>query len=1525
MASLDAHRWRRPDAPPLYDPIHEKDACGTGFIAQVSGVASHEIVSQAITAVTNLMHRGAVSADARTGDGAGILTQLPRKLLLRELAARGINDASGDDLALGMVFFTQDDAEGTAHAVSIFEQESARRGLRFLAWRVVPTDSSVLGEQALATAPDIRQAIIARPTDMESDAFERALFLVRRAVESEMMTRGDGEFYIPSFSSRSVVYKGLLVATQLSSFYLDLIDPDFESALAVFHQRYSTNTFPNWQLSQPFRFLAHNGEINTLQGNRNWLQAREADLRSDVWTKDDLRTIKPITSTTVSDSASLDHTFELLQVSGRSLLHSMMMLAPEAWENMPNMDEDLRGFYRFHAALTEPWDGPAALAFSDGEIVGASLDRNGLRPARFLITKDGLVVMGSEVGVLPDISNDRIIEKGRLGPGQMIAVDTRSGRIMRNGDIKSEIATQQPYREWAERQYISLNVPIHAMQNGAGHHGEPEMELMRRQKAFGMTAEELLIVIKPMVQEGKDATYSMGDDTPLAVFSRMQPSLFNYFKQRFAQVTNPAIDPIREAIVMSAETYLGPRDSMLLERESAAHLLAIPGPVIRDHELDAIRTADSPRLSSVTLPTVFPIADGPDGLEQALEDLCEQAVSAVDAGHSIIVLSDRPVDERHAPIPMLLALGAVHHNLIRRGKRMKASLVCDTGEAREVHHFAALIGYGASAVNPYLIWESLRELFEKGEFREEEDEDYTLAKYQASANKGVLKIMSKIGISTVTSYHGAQIFEAIGLSKEVVSKCFAGTPSQVGGLGFRELAADVLVRHERAYGTELTPKSKLEDHGFIRYRKSGEFHANNPIVVRTLHKAVRSGDYEDYVPYRDALNNRPVSSLRDVLTFNKMREPIPIDEVEPIEDIWKHFVTGAMSLGALSPPAHETLAMAMNHIGGAADTGEGGEDPRRFRGLTRGYNANSRIKQVASGRFGVTPEYLAMAEELEIKMAQGSKPGEGGQLPGHKVIEYIAYIRHTQPGITLISPPPHHDIYSIEDLAQLIYDLKTVNPRAKVSVKLVAEAGVGTIAAGVAKGYADKVHISGHEGGTGASPLSSIKNAGAPWELGLSEAQQVLVMNDLRGRVKLRTDGGIRTGRDVVVATMLGADEVGFGTVSLLALGCEMARQCHLNSCPVGVATQRDDLIQKFNGSVETVVNYFTFVATEVRETLARIGVRSLNEIIGHPEMLELRSDIEEFERARFVDALKLIAPADPNFERPVSNQQDRNDRPNDEKLDDHILNEISAAIESRNPVSLSYDIRNAQRTVGARISGAIAHRYGVKGLPAGTIDLSFTGSAGQSFGAFLNEGLRMTLTGEANDYVGKGMAGGELVIRPPANAQFESHENSIIGNTCIYGGTGGRFFAAGRAGERFAVRNSGTQAVVEGVGDHGCEYMTSGVVVVLGSVGRNFGAGMSGGVAFVLDESGEFPSLYNQELLVLDRLEDAEDEQHVLELIRRHAETTGSKRSETILAEWPTYRAMFWKAIPAQLRDKNLSLAEVLKKVEGAALVTAR
>lgn len=1525
MADSILHTGTARYLPPLYRPVDEHDACGTGFIAQVSGEPSHGLVEKAVQAVINLTHRGAVSADARTGDGAGILTQLPRKLLAREVAALGIgSDASPDDLAVGMVFFPRDDQESTSYAVRRIEEEATARGLRFLGWRTVPVDPSVLGDQALNSMPDIRQALVARPNDLSADAFERALLLVRRQVEKEMVERGETEgFYIASFSSRTVVYKGLFVAPQLSGFYRDLADPDYESALAVFHQRYSTNTFPNWSLAQPFRFLGHNGEINTLQGNRSWLRAREADMRSEAWTRKELETMHPVTDNTVSDSASLDHILEFLNLSGRDVLHSMMMLVPEAWENMPNMDPDLRAFYQYHASLTEPWDGPAAVAFTDGMTVGAILDRNGLRPARYHVTDDGLVIMASEVGVLPDLPEERIIEKGRLGPGQMIAVDLANQRVIRNDDIKSEIVSRRPYGEWIKRQLTYMDVAP-ASVNGNGL-PEGALPLLRRQKTFGYTAEEPRMVIAPMVHEGKDATYSMGDDTPLAAFSHLQPPLFNFFKQSFAQVTNPAIDPIREAIVMATEMYLGRRGSLLEEKEDAAHLLAIRGPVLQDHEIDALREVDDPAFKSATLPAVFPVSEGREGLRRALDDLCAQAASAVDDGYSILIISDRGVSETHAPIPMLLAVGVVHHDLIRRGKRMRASIVSDTGDAREVHHFATLIGYGATAINPYIVWETLRDLFEKGEFEELEDEDYALAKYQAAADKGVLKIMSKMGISTVSSYHGAQIFECIGLSQEVIDRCFAETPSQVGGLGFEEIADDVLVRHSKAFEGDVTPKSKLEDHGFIRFRKTGEFHANNPIVVRTLHKAVKSGDYEDYVPYRDAINNRPVSNLRDILEFKWDRKPIPIDQVEPMEAIWKHFATGAMSLGALSPIAHETLAQAMNTIGAASDTGEGGEDPRRFRGLLNGYDANSKIKQIASGRFGVTPEYLAMADELEIKVAQGSKPGEGGQLPGHKVIEYIAYIRHTQPGITLISPPPHHDIYSIEDLAQLIYDLKMINPRAKVTVKLVARTGVGTIAAGVAKGYADKIHISGSDGGTGASPLSSIKNAGSPWELGLIETQQVLVMNDLRGRVKLRTDGGIRTGRDVIFATMLGADEVGFGTIALIAMGCEMARQCHLNSCPVGIATQRDDLIAKFTGSVETVVNYFTFVARETREILAELGFRSLNEIIGHPEYLEPRADLDPNERARFLDTEPLLALADPTFQRPITNVDERNDRPGDVKLDDAILRDIGDAIERGMPFDGIYPIVNANRTVGARVAGAIAYRHGDKGLPDGTIDLTFNGTAGQSLAAFLVNGLNVTLIGEANDYVGKGMGGGQLVLRPPDGARYTTHENSIMGNTCLYGATGGYVFAAGRAGERFAIRNSGSQAVVEGLGDHGCEYMTNGVVVVLGSVGRNFGAGMSGGVAFVLDEDGEFPKLYNPDLLVLDRLDDAEDEQHVLELVRRHVGVTGSPRGRDVLERWDHYKGMFWKAIPAQLRDKGMSLADVLKKVEGAALVGER
>lgn len=1514
----DMEKMQKPNRyrPPLYDPSFEKDACGTGFIAQISGEPSHDLVTKAVEAVVNLTHRGAVSADAKTGDGAGILTQIPDKLIRRELESLGIDVSLDDNIGIGMIFFPP--GVDITDATLIFENEIRSSQLKFLGWREVPVNSTVLGQQALDTMPQIKQAMISAPSSLGVENFERKLYVTRRNIEKKVLPmEGFDTFHISSLSSKTIVYKGLFVAPQLSTFYTDLADKDYESAIAVFHQRYSTNTLPNWHLAQPFRFLGHNGEINTLQGNRNWLRARGNDFDAPVWGKSDLEAIIPVTDTQVSDSGSLDHALELLNRSGRDLLHSMVMLIPEAWENMPNMDPDLRAFYEYHALLTEPWDGPAAVAFSDGSLAGAILDRNGLRPARYHVTEDGFVIMASEVGVLRDIDESKIIEKGRLAPGEMIAVDTVNHKILKNTEIKSNLISAGSYRDWRDNSLVKLDVADkkEILNKPVLDH----ISLLRRQKFFGYTAEEPLMVIKPMVQEGKDATYSMGDDTPLAVLSELAPPIYNYFKQSFAQVTNPAIDPIREAVVMSSNVYLGRRSSLIGEPSQAQRLLSLEGPIILNEELDQIRNIGESALKSVTLPTVFPVAGGRAELETSLNDLCNQAESAVDDGYTIIILSDRAVDEINAPIPMLLAVGAVHQELIKRGKRMKVSIICDSGEPRDVHHYASLIGYGASAVNPYLVWDILRNLAEKGELKDLDDEDYPLLKYRMAANNGILKIMSKMGISTVTSYHGSQIFECLGLSQKVVDKCFTATLSRLGGIGFEEIADDVLKRHGSAIEEVITEKSKLIDHGFIRFRKAGEFHANNPIVVRTLHKAVRSGEYEEYVPYRDAMNNRPISSVRDILQFKQDKKPVSLDEVEPLEDIWKHFTTGAMSLGALSPIAHETLAAGMNAIGAASDTGEGGEDPKRFRGLMNGINANSKIKQIASGRFGVTPEYLSMAEEIEIKIAQGSKPGEGGQLPGHKVIEYIAYIRHTQPGITLISPPPHHDIYSIEDLAQLIYDLKMINSEAQVTVKLVSGVGVGTIAAGVAKGYADKIHISGSDGGTGASPLSSIKNAGSSWELGLAEVEQVLVMNDLRGRVKLRTDGGIRTGKDVVMAAMFGADEIGFGTAALVAMGCEMARQCHLNSCPVGIATQRDDLIGKFTGSVDSVVNYFTFVATEVREILASLGYKSLDEVIGHPEYLEERSDLDGNDRAMALDVKPLLGLPDPQFKKPIKNVQDRNDRQDDYKLDETIMLDMGKPIEIDTHYSGSYDINNSNRTVGAKISGDIARKYGLNNLDALDIDLSFDGTAGQSFGAFLVDGVTVRLNGEANDYVGKGMGGGKIVIRPPRTTDYNSHENSIMGNTCLYGATDGFVFAAGQAGERFAIRNSGVQAVVEGLGDHGCEYMTNGVVVVLGEVGRNFGAGMSGGIAFIYDVNQTFPSLYNKDMLVIDRLADSssEDEDHLFELIKEHATQTGSTFASYIIENWEAQRGYFWKAMPAQLREKKMTIKDILKKVE--------
>jgi glutamate synthase (NADPH/NADH) large chain/glutamate synthase (ferredoxin) len=1489
----------------LYRPEYEHDACGVGFVADIAGRPSHSILQKAVESVVNLTHRGAIAADGRSGDGAGVLTQLPRKLLLRELTRMGVTDVAAEDLAAGMMFLPRESENGAVCARTITEAAIARQGLRCLGWREVPVDAEALGAGAAATQPRIEQVLIARPAGLEESDFERALYLARKEIECRAEEEGLDTFYVPSLSCRTLVYKGLLVAPQLARFYPDLRDPDYDTALAVYHQRYSTNTFPNWFLAQPFRRLAHNGEINTLQGNQNWIRAREPELASEVW-GERIRELVPVIQAGGSDSAKLDNVLELLENSGRDILHSMMMLVPEPWENMPHMDRAWRDFYEYHASLQEPWDGPAALAFSDGVIVGATLDRNGLRPARYKITRQGVVVMGSEVGAT-EIDDGDIVEKGRLGPGQMIAVDTRAGRLLTNVDIKGEVAARQPYGKWVRAQMLHLDDlladgerKIEDDGNGSAPHPAPShlpavpVDLLERQKAFGYTHEDLTMIVQPMIEEAKEPVYSMGDDTPLAVLGRKPRLLYSYFRQKFAQVTNPPIDHLREELVMSLNCYLGQRRSLLQETPEHAHLLHLARPVLRDHELERIWEIDDPSFQPVTIPAVFPAAEGVAGLERGVARMCAAAAEAVDAGRTVLVLSDRGVDAQHAPVPMLLAVGAVHHHLIRAGKRMRVDLIAETGEAWDVHQTALLIGYGAGAVNPYLALATLCELVESGEVTGL-SADEAIHNYLHALDHGLLKIISKMGISTITSYRGAQIFEAIGLAREVVDRYFTDTPSPVGGIGLEQIAEDVLHRHVEAFG-DGSP-ARLNDYGLFRYRRDGEYHAFNPQIVKTLHQAMKSGDYKSYRAFSEMVNAREPTAIRDLLRFKSDRSPVPLDEVEPVEDIRKRFTTTAMSLGALSPEAHETLAIAMNRMGAKSNTGEGGEDPTWFYPKPNGDWSNSAIKQVASGRFGVTPEYLANAIQLEIKMAQGSKPGEGGQLPGHKVSPYIARIRHAVPGIPLISPPPHHDIYSIEDLAQLIYDLKQANPRARVGVKLVAESGVGTIAAGVAKAYADVILISGHDGGTGASPLSSIKHAGVPWEIGLAETQQVLVLNNLRGRVLLRTDGGLKTARDVVVAAMLGAEEYGFGTAAVVAIGCKMARQCHLNTCPVGVATQREDLRAKFDGTPEMAVTFFTHLAAEVREILAELGYRSVQELIGRSDLLEQVSDAGN-PRANLLDLGALLAQVDPSGERPRFRVQERNNRPG-VPLDDAILVDVRPALEDKTPVRLEYAVHNTDRTLATKIAGEIAHRFGDAGLPEGTVEIKFNGSAGQSFGAFNIRGLRLILTGEANDYVGKGMHGGEIVLRPPDGASFAGHENTIMGNTVLYGATGGSLFAAGRAGERFAVRNSGARAVVEGVGDHGCEYMTGGIVVVLGPTGRNFGAGMTNGIAFVLDEGRDLGKKLNTELVTKARVHAAKDVQLLKSMIIRHYHLTGSHRARTILAEWNKYLPLFWQVLP--------------------------
>ncbi|MCM8794900.1 MAG: glutamate synthase large subunit [Candidatus Omnitrophica bacterium] len=1479
----------------LWRPEFEKDSCGVGFVADVSGKPSHKILRMGIQGVCCVTHRGAVSADAKTGDGAGVLTQIPRKLFARELATLGHSKANVNELAVGVFFFPQDPSNRSA-AKGIVDRIVREQKLVHYGWREVPVNPDALGEKALATMPAIQHLLVGRSAGLPQEEYERTLYYTRRQIEFAFERARLRDCYIPSFSSKTIVYKGLFVAPQLPAFYEDLADSSFETAIALFHQRYSTNTFPTWTLAQPFRHIGHNGEINTLLGNRNWMRAREPELRSPVW-GERIRELVPVIQPGGSDSAMLDNVLELLTASGYGILHAMATLIPEAWQNMPGMDQKDKSFFEFQACLSEPWDGPAAVAFTDGVVVGTSLDRNGLRPARYKVTRDGLVIVGSEVGIV-DLDDSRVIESGRLGPGKMIAVDTARKKILRDHDIKHELASRHPYAAWLHEHMLRPGLMKLNEGRSIGTYDGREEPLLRTVKAFGLNQEDIQFIVKAMAETGKEPVGSMGDDAPVAILSGKPKVLSTYFKQLFAQVTNPAIDPLREKLVMSLNTGLGARGSMLEETPEHAKWIKFNSPVLTEPEMQWLEGLTDPSFKSIRLPILFSVKEGERGLEKALRRLCEVAGAAVDAGHSLIILSDKGVNEANAAIPMPMAVGAVHHYLIRQGKRMRASLICETGQTWDIHHYALLIGYGAAVIYPYAVYQTVGWMHATGKLRGV-SLDQALAYYKKAVEDGILKIMSKMGISCVSSYRGAQIFEALGLNEEVIDTCFTGTVSRIGGIGFAHIARDVLTLHASAFGPQ--GNTQLDPGGFYRFRRDGELHAFSPAVMDALHMAVHSGTMEDYKTFAKLVNEREPVCLRDLWEFKPDKQPIPVEQVESVETITKRFCTAGMSYGALSKETHECLAIAMNRIGGKSNSGEGGEDPARFKPLPNGDSACSAIKQVASGRFGVTPEYLATARELEIKIAQGSKPGEGGQLPGHKVSEDIARVRHSVPGVTLISPPPHHDIYSIEDLAQLIYDLKMANAKAEVCVKLVAEAGVGTVAAGVAKGYADVVHVAGHDGGTGASPISSIKNAGMPWEIGVAETQQVLVMNDLRGRIVLRTDGGLKTGRDVVMAALLGAEEFNFGTAALVAAGCCMVRQCHLNTCPVGVATQDPKLRAKFKSPPDTVVTYFRFIAQEVREILASLGYRSMDEIIGRVDLIKVKEKAKTHPKWSTINWNTLLAVPDPSGERPKRCLQERNDREGDTPpLDLRILDEARPALEGRGRVILRYPVKNHQRAIGTRLSHEIALRYGDQGLPGGSaIEIHLTGSAGQSFGGFLISGVRLILTGDANDYVGKGMHGGEIVVKPSPRVQAKAEDLVLIGNTVMYGATGGTLYVNGRAGERFCVRNSGGRAVVEGIGDHGCEYMTGGMVVILGETGRNFGAGMTGGLAFVFDPKEQLPRNYNPALVELHRLEEPEDIDQVRSMITRHAELTGSGRAQEILSAWDQTRPLFWKVHP--------------------------
>ncbi|MDX2214393.1 MAG: glutamate synthase large subunit [Oculatellaceae cyanobacterium bins.114] len=1482
----------------LYDPQFEHDACGVGFIVHMKGQASHEIVEQALTILLNIDHRGACGAEINTGDGAGILIQIPHKFLQKVAAAENIALPEAGQYGVGMIYGSPDPVR-REKSRWLFEQIVAEEGQKVLGWRDVPTDNSSLGDTAKLSEPFMQQVFIQRHPDLVDDmAFERKLYIIRKRSHLALRTAQiDPAWYPSSLSCRTMVYKGMLMPVQVGQYYPELQDPDLESALALVHSRFSTNTFPSWERSHPYRYIAHNGEINTLRGNINWMHARQSLFQSEVF-GDDIHKIQPVINIDGSDSLIFDNALELLVLSGRSLPHAVMMMIPEPWTAHESMNDDKKAFYEYHSCLMEPWDGPASIAFTDGTMMGAVLDRNGLRPSRYYVTHDDLVIMASEAGVLP-IEPERIALKGRLQPGRMFLVNMQEGRIVADEEIKQQIATEHPYREWLNQYLVDLaNLPA-ATSSDPVLEATPDLTtVIQRQLAFGYTFEEVRMLLTPMARDGVEAVGSMGTDTPLAVLSDRPKLLYDYFQQLFAQVTNPPIDSIREEIITSAQTTIGAERNLLKPEPESCHLIKLNTPILSNEELAKLKGLQSDGFKSITISSLFNPKGGVEGLEQALNTICEAADQAIADGVNIVILSDRGISAAQAPIPALLAVAGLHHHLIRKGTRTQVGLVLESGEPREVHHFATLIGYGCGGINPYLAFETIEDMIQQGLLVGVE---YKTAckNYIKAATKGVVKVASKIGISTLQSYRGAQIFEAIGLNQAVVDRYFTWTASRIEGADLEVITQEAVLRHSHAFPDREVNGHTLDVGGEYQWRKEGEAHLFSPETIHTLQKSVRTGNYDQYKTYARLVNeqNQKHFTLRGLLDF-KTRQPIPIEEVEPIEAIMKRFKTGAMSYGSISKEAHEALAIAMNRIGGKSNTGEGGEDPERYTWTNdRGDSKNSAIKQVASGRFGVTSLYLSQAKEIQIKMAQGAKPGEGGQLPGRKVYPWIAKVRHSTPGVGLISPPPHHDIYSIEDLAELIHDLKNANRHARISVKLVSEVGVGTIAAGVSKAHADVVLISGFDGGTGASPQTSIKHAGLPWELGLAETHQTLVLNNLRSRIVVETDGQMKTGRDVVIAALLGAEEFGFATAPLVTLGCIMMRVCHLNTCPAGVATQDPQLRQNFTGDPEHTVNFMKFIAQETRELMAELGFRTLNEMVGRTDVLEAKQAIAHW-KAKGLDISKILYQPDvaDNVGRYCQIPQDHG---LDKSLDITMLLDLcKGAIERGEPVKATLPIRNVNRAVGTILGNEITKRHW-QGLPENTVHLHFQGSAGQSFGAFVPKGVTLELEGDANDYFGKGLSGGKIILYPPKNSTFVAEENTIVGNVALYGATSGEVYIRGIAGERFCVRNSGVTTVVEAVGDHGCEYMTGGKVVVLGTTGRNFAAGMSGGVAYILDQEGDFATRCNSQMVGLETLEDPEEIAELRQIIQNHATYTQSQKAIQVLENWEAMVPKFVKVMP--------------------------